>query len=137
MRQPGGAPFPRGDVSHAPFPEAGCPDLDACVFDPETARRHLGLDASGFSRIVTCIWTEVSKRRCLLEEALATGDLARVALHAHTIKSSAATIGAGALRQAAATVEHIAGKGRREELPAAVATFRTAAENLSKLLGMG
>ena len=119
--------------------EEGTPraDSDAPLFDPEGARRQLGLDASSFTRIFECIWLEVSERRSRLEEAFAAGDLARVALHAHTIKSSAATIGAGALSKAAAAVERAADDGRIEELAAAIAAFHRAKETLSKLLGMG
>lgn len=116
------------------------PDLIGNVavsFDPEGARRHLGLDAPGFARIFECIWTEVSERRSLLEEAFEDGDLTRVALHAHTIKSSAATIGAIAMSQAAAAVERAADEGHAEKLTAALEAFCVAKETLSKLLGMG
>jgi HPt (histidine-containing phosphotransfer) domain-containing protein len=58
-------------------------------------------------------------------------------LHAHTIKSSAATIGAEALSQAAARVERAAQEGQLDELSAALASFHAAKETLSKLLGLG
>lgn len=118
--------------THAPSAEAWA----AISFDPEGARRQLGLNASGFARIFDCVWLEVTERRTLLERAMEAGDLGRVALHAHTIKSSAATIGAGALSLAAAAMERAADAGRTEELLAAFHTFRAAKETLSKLLGM-
>lgn len=111
--------------------------LDRAVFDPEAARTHLGLDAAGFARVLRCVWTEVSERRRRLEEAVAGGDLPTAALHAHTIKSSAATMGAETLRQAAAMVEELAAKPRAGELPAAMTRLRRAADALSKLGGIG
>jgi len=119
------------------MPEEGHLPCDPAVFDPEGARAHLGLDVSCFARVVRCIWTEVSERRCRLDEALAAGELPRVVLHAHTIKSSAATIGAETLRQAAATVEDLAAKRQIEPLPAAVRHLRFAANALSNMLGIG
>jgi histidine phosphotransfer protein HptB len=107
------------------------------MFDPEGARRMLGLAASDFARVFECIWSEVSERRSLLEEAFSAGDLARVALHAHTIKSCAATIGAKHLSLAAAAVEKAADAGHVEALAAAITAFQAAKETLSKLLGMG
>jgi len=107
------------------------------MFDPDGARQRLGLGESDFARIFECIWSEVSERRSLLEEAYLAGDLARVALHAHTIKSCAATIGAKHLSLAAAAVEREADAGCVEALDAAVTAFRVAKETLSKLLGLG
>jgi HPt (histidine-containing phosphotransfer) domain-containing protein len=119
------------------FPEEGSGTRSATIFDPEGAREQLGIDASGFARIFDCIWLEVSERRSLLDEAFKANDLATVALHAHTIKSSAATIGAEALSQAAFAVELAAIARKHDELVAALAAFNTAKETLSKLLGMG
>ena len=50
------------------------------TFDPEAARRHMGVDADGFRRVFDCIWEEVSRRRSLLDAAYALGDLEGVAL---------------------------------------------------------
>ncbi len=107
------------------------------AFDPEGARRHLGVDEENFGRIFECIWLEVSQRRSLLEEAFAAGDFGKVILHAHTIKSSCATIGAEALSRAAAAVEQAAAAGCATDLARALGAFRAAKETLSKLLGMG
>jgi len=106
------------------------------TFDPEAARRHMGMDADGFRRVFDCIWDEVSRRRSLLDAAYASGDLEGVALQAHTIKSSAASIGAEALSRAAAAVETAARQQTIEALALAIARFNTARETLSRLAGI-
>lgn len=130
--------WPEGNETQE-YPRRPAGDLAAmAVFDPEDARRQLGIDESSFARIFDHIWLEVSQRRSLLDEAFEAGDLARVALHAHTIKSSAATIGAKALSVAAARVEQAAQPGGRlETVAAALTSFHAAKETLSKLLGLG
>jgi HPt (histidine-containing phosphotransfer) domain-containing protein len=109
----------------------------SATFDPEGARLHMGIDPDGFRRIFDCIWHEVAKRRTLLDEAYEAGDLASVILQAHTIKSSAASIGAVALSRAAAAVEKAARDSASEALAAAMAHFHAAKETLSRLVGIG
>lgn len=131
--------YPCGGSGAAP---TGGPQADAppgagnSAFDPEAARQHMGLDRAGFGRIFECIWSEVSERRSLLEEAYQAGNIKRVALHAHTIKSSAASIGALALSRAAAAVERAADCGGPQELAFAIGAFHAAKETLCKLIGM-
>ncbi|WP_075354524.1 Hpt domain-containing protein [Desulfovibrio sp. DV] len=107
------------------------------TFDPEGARLHMGIDPDGFRRIFDCIWHEVAKRRTLLDEAYEAGDLASVILQAHTIKSSAASIGALALSRAAAAVEKAARNNAPDALAAAMVHFHAAKETLSRLVGLG
>ncbi len=109
---------------------------DPSLFDPERARRHMGIDEASFGRIFECVWREVSERRSLLDEAFRAGNLRKVALHAHTIKSSSATIGAQALSRAAASVEQAASTGNIEILTHAMGAFHAAKETLSRLVGM-
>ena len=106
------------------------------TFDPEAARRHMGVDADGFRRVFDCIWDEVSRRRSLLDAAYASGDLEGVALQAHTIKSSAASIGAEALSRAAAAVETAARQQTAEALALAIGRFNAARDTLSRLAGI-
>ena len=120
----------------SPAGEGSAP-VSLAVFNPEGARRQLGIGESAFSRMFDCIWLEVSKRRTLLDEALQAGDLPSVALQAHTIKTSAATIGAEALCQAAAALERAAGGGNLPDVRRAADAFHAAKQTLSKLLGMG
>lgn len=119
------------------FPDEGAAPIRVAVFNPEGARRQLGIGESDFSRVFECIWLEVSKRRSLLDAALQAGDLKAVTLQAHTLKTSAATIGAEALSQAALAVEMAAKSGCLESVTRAVAAFHAAKQTLSKLLGMG
>jgi HPt (histidine-containing phosphotransfer) domain-containing protein len=111
--------------------------VSGATFDPEGARRHMGVDPDGFQRVFNCIWNEVTRRRSLLDVAFAAGDLDGVALQAHTIKSSAASIGAVALSRAAAAVEAAARQQSTETLAAAMARFHAARETLSRLAGLG
>ena len=109
---------------------------EPATFDPEGARHHMGIDPDGFRRIFDCIWHEVAKRRTLLDEAYEVGDLGRVVLQAHTIKSSAASIGAQALSRAAAVVEQAARDKALGELAAAMVHFHAAKDTLSRLGGI-
>lgn len=107
------------------------------TFNPEGAIRRMGIDRADFGRIFEYIWCEVSERRSLLDDAFRAGDVKRVALQAHTIKSSAATIGAEALSRAAEAVELAAGAGDMEALAQAMDAFHAAKETLCKLVGLG
>jgi histidine phosphotransfer protein HptB len=131
------AAWPDEAAKEEHFPGEGAPAASAAVFNPEGARRQLGIGVSDFTRIFDCIWIEVSARRTLLDQAFQAGDLAMVALHAHTIKSSAATIGAEALSQSAQAVERAAVAGCLDELAETLVAFHAAKQTLSKLLGMG
>ena len=106
------------------------------AFDPEAARRHMGVDADDFRRVFDCIWNEVSSRRTLLDAACAANDLKSVVLHAHTIKSSAAAIGAEALSLAAAAVEQAARQHSEDALASAMRRLHAARETLSRLTGI-
>ena len=75
--------------------------------------------------------------RTLLDEAYEAADLGSVALQAHTIKSSAASIGALALSRAAAAVEKAARDRASGDLAAAMVHFHAAKETLSRLVGIG
>ncbi|KHK04118.1 hypothetical protein NY78_0562 [Desulfovibrio sp. TomC] len=97
----------------------------------------MGVDPEGFRRIFDCIWHEVAKRRTLLDEAYEAGDMTSVILQAHTIKSSAASIGALGLGRAAAAVEEAARDGATDALAAAMVRFHAAKETLSRLVGLG
>ena len=116
--------------------DAATIDGGPATFDPEAARRHMGVDRDGFRRVFDCIWNEVGRRRSLLDAAYAADDLAAVVLHAHTIKSSAAAIGAQALSQAAAAVEAAARQQASNALATAIEGFHAARETLSRLVGI-
>lgn len=129
---PCGAPLPE-DAPQA----SGTGPSAGETFNPEGARRRMGIGRADFGRIFEYIWCEVSERRSLLDDAFRAGDVKRVALQAHTIKSSAATIGAEALSRTAEAVELAAGAGNMEALAKAMDAFHVAKETLCKLVGMG
>ena len=124
-----------GSAAEEPEPDIR-PDAVDSAFDPEAARQHMGIDRANFGRIFEWIWCEVSERRSLLDAAYQAGDLQLVVLHAHTIKSSAASIGAQALSRAAAAVERAAGCDCPQELAVAMEAFHAAKETLCRLIGM-
>jgi|GEM_PF-2408725 len=121
-----------GDAGHDPDARR----KTASAFDPEGARRHMGVDRERFRRIFDCIWNEVTERRSLLDEAFLAGDLTSVVLQAHTIKSSAAAIGALALSRAAAALEEAAAAGRLADVAAAMDAVHVARTTLGKIIGM-
>ena len=88
----------------------------ATDFDPAT----LSEMAAGLSResLLPILGTFIEESRRRVEEvraALAEGDLARVELHAHSLKSTAATFGTPALQGHALALEVAAAEGNRAE----------------------
>ncbi|MEA4854807.1 MAG: Hpt domain-containing protein [Solidesulfovibrio sp.] len=106
------------------------------AFDPEAARRRMGVGRADFARIFEHIWREVVDRRSLLDTAWRAGDDKAVALHAHTLKTSAATIGAEALRRAAEALEQAAATGDRAAMDRAMRDFHAARDLLGRLVGI-
>ncbi|WP_428559414.1 MAG: Hpt domain-containing protein [Solidesulfovibrio sp. DCME] len=106
------------------------------AFDPETARRRMGVDRTDFARIFGHIWREVVDRRSLLDAAWGCGDSKAVALHAHTLKTSAATIGAEGLRRAAEALERAADDGDEAAMAEALRDFHAARDILARLVGV-
>jgi HPt (histidine-containing phosphotransfer) domain-containing protein len=106
------------------------------AFDPDGARERMGVDHEGFGRVFEYIWREVSERRPLLEAAWQAGNVRETVLHAHTIKSAAATIGAEGLSRAAAAVETAALAEDARATEAALAALRAARDKLSRLVGL-
>ena len=106
------------------------------AFDPDRARERMGVDQEGFGRVFEYIWREVSERRPLLEAAWQAGNVRDTALHAHTIKSAAATIGAEGLSRAAAAVETAALAGDARATESALGALRAARDMLSRLVGL-
>jgi HPt (histidine-containing phosphotransfer) domain-containing protein len=109
-------------------------ELDA--YDPEAARRRMGVDRADFARIFDYIWHELVERRSLLDAAWKAGDLALVGLHAHTLKTAAATIGAEGLRRAAETLERAAAAGDLAAMEQAMCDFHAARAILARMAGL-
>lgn len=109
---------------------------DRQAFDPEAARERMGVGRTEFARFFDYIWHEVRERRSRLDEAWRAGDWKAVALHAHTVKSSAAAIGAEGLRRTAEAVERAATAEDAAALDEALCAFHAARDLLARLVGM-
>jgi PAS domain S-box-containing protein len=83
------------------------------VLDTEWALARLGIDQLLFEPILAISLDELRRRLDLAEQALSGRDMSGLALHAHTIKSAAATIGAACCQELAAALEQ-AGNARDE-----------------------
>ncbi len=98
-----------------PGPSAALPLADGPqgVLDTGWALARLGIDQLLFDPILTISLEELRRRLDLAEQALTGRDMSGLALHAHTIKSAAATIGAARCQELAAALEQ-AGNARNE-----------------------
>ncbi|QLA17824.1 response regulator [Desulfolutivibrio sulfoxidireducens] len=90
---------------------------DACetVLDTKAAMTRLGIDENGYAPILAVSLREIEKRRSLCQAALRDGNMADLALHAHTLKSTMSIIGAEKSAGSARRLEHAADAGSREE----------------------
>lgn len=83
---------------------------DPSIIDPKAIENLRALDTSGqdeFLREIAGIFLEDTPRRISeLEESLRAGDVSRFTRAAHSIKGSAANLGAMALRAAAEKLEY-------------------------------
>ncbi|MYL84543.1 response regulator [Desulfovibrio aerotolerans] len=97
-----------------PHTEPACPPGPQGVLDVEWALTRLGVDQATFAPILSISLVEFEKRLEAAGHALAGHDMAGLALHAHTMKSAAATIGAARCQELAAALER-AGNTRQNE----------------------
>ncbi len=81
---------------------------EGVILDERLARRELGVEPQDFPAIMDAALGEIGKRSPLLERALAEGDFKGARLQAHSVKGSAAAIGAVRLRHAALRLEQAA-----------------------------
>ncbi|WP_211922279.1 Hpt domain-containing protein, partial [Desulfolutivibrio sulfodismutans] len=103
----------------APQPPAGPTDTSPHnILDTRAAMERLGIDPAGYAPILAVSAREIDKRLELCRTALAQGNLADLALHAHTLKSTTSTIGAGQGAQYARSLEHAADAGKLDEAAA-------------------
>jgi PAS domain S-box-containing protein len=102
-----------GQAEHAPVTAAGerpatAPEGPQGVLDVAWALRRLGLERESFRPILAISLDEFRKRLEDAKDALAKDDMQRLALSAHTLKSVAATVGAGQCRDLATELEQSA-----------------------------
>lgn len=87
------------------------PILTPSTFDPAVALSNLDGDKEFLASLVSMALTDVPKTLGQLKGAIRNGDLKEVELHAHSIKGSAAAIGAMALSACAEKIETSARQG--------------------------
>jgi len=106
----------------------GCPaELDpAGILDTAWAIRRLGIDQETFGPILAISLAELRRRLDEGAKALEQADLAGLTLCAHTLKSTAASIGAGACRALAVELEQAARQGATEQTGRLLARLETA-----------
>ena len=116
--QAGGAPSPGDSAAPGAAPrsltEPNRPAGPQGVLDIEWALTRLGIDQATFGPILEISLVEFEKRLTAADRALTERDMTALALHAHTMKSAAATIGAARCQELAAELER-AGNNRRSE----------------------
>jgi PAS domain S-box-containing protein len=98
------------------------------VLDTDWALARLGIEPELFGPILTISLQEFRKRLDAVDRALADQDMAGVALHGHTMKSAAATIGAAQCQELAAALEHAGNQRLAEEAARLAPRLRTAFE---------
>jgi HPt (histidine-containing phosphotransfer) domain-containing protein len=90
-------------------PPGPAPQPDAVRFDPVALERLRELDPDGrhgvLPRVLTAFETSLVRMLGQLVAARGSGDANAVAIVAHTLKSSSASVGAAALSQVCAEVE--------------------------------
>jgi len=105
-----------GPARPAPLPPASPgEEPPQPVLDTQAAMERLGIDPAGYAPILAVSAREIDKRLELCRAALADGNLADLALHAHTLKSTTSTIGAMKSAQYARSLEHAADAGKIDE----------------------
>ena len=97
-----------------PHTEPARPAGPQGVLDMEWALARLGIDQATFGPILSISLVEFEKRLEAADHDLAEHDMTGLALHAHTMKSAAATIGAARCQELATALER-AGNNRQIE----------------------
>ena len=106
--------------------------LAAEGFDVATALQQLAGSEKLYLSIITKFATMYKDLPDTIRADLEKGDLAKVQRDAHTVKGLAGTLGHGALREAAAQLEHGAAGGNAAECVQLLASFR---EIFTRVLG--
>jgi signal transduction histidine kinase/ActR/RegA family two-component response regulator/HPt (histidine-containing phosphotransfer) domain-containing protein len=115
----------------APTTEGPTPAIDVAALDPAALAdlEEVVGDREVLLEILTAFGDEVRGLVAGLRPELgATSDLVTVRRLAHTIRSSAANVGATELARSAVTLEEAATDGRRTDVPALVAEVEVAAD---------
>jgi HPt (histidine-containing phosphotransfer) domain-containing protein len=120
------------------------PPADTPAFDPDVLTEMVaGLPAEALASVLRTFIDETRSRLDAVDDALASGDWPTVELHAHSVKSSAATFGAPALQGLSLSLEQAAASGQdartrtvgKDLRPAAEAAISAIESYLEKLPG--
>ncbi len=118
--EPAAAACPAPRPHHAPSGPS-----PSAVLDTRAAMERLGIDAAGYAPILAVSAREIERRLALCRTAMAGGNLADLALHAHTLKSTTSTIGAVESAEYARHLEHAADAGKTDEAAACLDALET------------
>lgn len=94
------------------------------ILDERAARKELGVSPDDFPMIMDAALGEIERRAKLMDTAIRAGDLKDAVMHAHTVKSSAATIGAYRLSRASLKLEKAAANRDAGEIARCFAVFQ-------------
>jgi PAS domain S-box-containing protein len=103
------------------------------ILDAPTAMRRLSVDDDAFHDILEISLAELAERKENMHTALQASDWRNLALNAHTAKSTAAAVGASALREAALEVERSAKGEDRAACESTLGGFEKAWTDLLKV----
>ncbi len=117
-----------GGVGAAPGPRSVPGDA---LFDPDAARQGMDIDREQFLDLCRVSFEEGTRRLAAAREAMAAGDTARAIIDAHTLKGTAATLGAYSCRECARALEKALRAGDAE----AAGRAHAALEDLWRELG--
>jgi HPt (histidine-containing phosphotransfer) domain-containing protein len=105
------------------------------VLDMEAARRVQGVDPTMFRTIMDVSLQELGERLRLLRQASQNGrDSSNLRIQAHTLKGTAAAIGAYRLEQAARELDQAAKNGDRQRIAPLMAALESEAQKLRQAL---
>jgi len=99
------------------------------VFSPDVALASMAGDHELLAEVIDVARMELPRQLDALERALAASDAASARRHAHTLKGTADTVGAGLMREAAHAVE-------RAAADADLATARSGVDRLHTLVAI-
>jgi CheY-like chemotaxis protein/HPt (histidine-containing phosphotransfer) domain-containing protein len=109
-----------------PAPQSAAARAPSGVLDVDWAIRRMGIDQESFGPILAVSLGEFQHRLDAAGKALAKADMAELALCAHTLKSTAAAIGAGDCLALAVELEQTARSGLSEPAKALLSRLETA-----------
>ncbi|MFW5836657.1 MAG: ATP-binding protein [Desulfovibrionaceae bacterium] len=128
----GEAPAPETRETREPGREIGLPVLDTAA-----ARRVQGVDEEMFESIMAACLQELDDRLKRLVSAAGRGDLPDLRIQAHTLKGTAAAMGAYRLEEAARLLDQTVKHGPNDQIASLADDLQREAELVQRALGGG